>query len=146
MYDCFSKSYIRIYLCNFYDVPNIYRNTLFEQYFYFTCNCVACERNWPPLLNFIQIEQKFINTSRSFLETKFIEENKELLTLIHKKDAKFNENIIQDLVKAIEKASKILPQPCSIKCILTFSLQMVFEKLYGYNTQIFDNCQSRIKP
>ena len=73
-------------------------------------------------------------------ETMIYAKNKELVERIEKGTVKYDTKLLQDIAKAVGFSFKYLRQPSIVAYKLCHILIQVFEEIYGYDLQDFDDC------
>ncbi|OXU22637.1 hypothetical protein TSAR_013643 [Trichomalopsis sarcophagae] len=134
----------QIYLCygpHYYDMIKSLRHELLER-FYFTCDCIACEQEWPLLLNMMSsgltykpvTENEFKATSRALENCEVIVKKLEEGSFTCDLDA------LNDLAYAIVLVLKHCKLPNWRIASLSALMITLFNNLYGYVIDVPTKC------
>uniref|UniRef100_A0ABD2XIP5 SET domain-containing protein n=1 Tax=Trichogramma kaykai TaxID=54128 RepID=A0ABD2XIP5_9HYME len=133
------------YFNPFYESASVGRKEKIEN---FVCQCIACKEDWPAVLlphvqkDFIAYKMKF-EPIIYFTEVGFIKKICALVDRIEEwRKYKIDKNLIKTVVKMMNKAADMLPQPSVARCMLIQILSMIYENLYGLTVPFENFCSS----
>ncbi|XP_023317058.1 histone-lysine N-methyltransferase ASHR1-like [Trichogramma pretiosum] len=133
------------YFNPFYESASMERKEKIEN---FVCQCIACKEDWPAVLlphvqkEFITYKMKF-EPIIHFTEVGFIKKICSLADRIEEwRKYKIDKNLIQTVVKTMNRAANMLPQPSLARCMLIQILSRIYEHLYGLTVPFENFCSS----